>query len=526
MSNTMNICHADESSSSVVNDYDYGCQAMNIETNSTSGCLIEKRTTNDASSSTFCFSLTFYDGTATIKSVLHELRKLAMQAQVPVSSIEALCLCFHLEYTRVVTQEEMTRLLQAIIGFFPNLERLFLEGSLMPVWQHTMVEEGADGEEEEEEEEPLRGTEIFIHTLTAALQPKANPSSLTHLHLDSLEINGTASDFFHLAHTVQSMQSLESVDMAFSAFVQVPVPDETRIYLLDPLVQALTTLPLLQKVALYGYEPLGCLHNATLIRLCQMSTLERLHLISFQLDDDHLALIGTVLGTSCHNSKEEEESNLIELHLDCRLNGQEGCPALANMFRNNKRLKEFSLFCGSLESDNLYTMFDGLGDSVTLERLQLFLKTPFDEASRQSLRAALSKNTSLITVDLHIPTSEKELLDEDVSFHTCLNAIGRGRLFSPDEDAPPSTATWWDLLMRSKEYPRLSYYFLSLNPAALCCLPATNSAAFVENDANTCNHDSNKSVKEECHAAYYFSHQTCKRRRLIDAAEGYAIQYD
>lgn len=209
-----------------------------------------------------------------------------------------------------------------------------------------------------------------LHLLNVLLSNHDAP--LRHVHLNCVSLFANTTDVEEMAHQLQSIpqrQLLESFHMSYCGLEMASTiePSTTTIATelgkdnqqgmhcsLDPIVNALSTLPNLQSIELWAFADgkLGTLQPRTLERLIRDSTkLQSLHLEGFILQDDHVQAIANALLSD--DTKENcPTTSLQRLDLHKLQEASIGSLVLAEALRYNTSLQYLELFLANSSMDN------------------------------------------------------------------------------------------------------------------------------------------------------------------------------
>jgi hypothetical protein len=277
-------------------------------------------------------------------------------------------------------------------------------------------------------------------------------TELEILYVYHLELSGDNDKFYSFARQLQLCETLKEV-----CFIdcQIDYRGETEnqsshISAFDPVIEALGKLPALQVAAIW-FNELGGLSTQALTSVCESTTIERLMILGFDINDERAS---TVFGALCSNHC------LKRLNLSCRL-GASGCKLLSLLLQSNSTLAKLKLEVdNTMTSDvDLVEVSRGLAINSTLNyfRISGLLGTVDMKQIELAFEQSLEKNVTLTAFSiLKISTPKLEL-------YLKLNRIGRGLWLR--QGAASGRDSWVKALTASNEDIECLFYIISTNPA-------------------------------------------------------------
>ncbi|CAB9524606.1 expressed unknown protein [Seminavis robusta] len=293
---------------------------------------------------------------------------------------------------------------------------------------------------------------VPITTLGAALRLA---TKLEVLYVYHLELSGDNQDFRMFAKNLQRCQSLKEVcfiDCQISSSdTEQPTNPQENTYLFDPIAHVLGSLPSLQVAAIWAND-LGQLTPQSLEKICGSSSIERLMILGFEVDDQQASVIFQALARN---------QRLRRLNLSCHL-GAQACRRLSQMLQNNTTLEKIKLDVENTVKSrkDMVEIAGGLALNPTLNYFRLAGQCSIGrkEVVEKAFESALERNLSLTAFTLldsgiHTPKME---------FFLKLNRSDRRSL---QQRESMERGPWIKALAASGGDIDCIFYFLSANPS-------------------------------------------------------------
>jgi len=351
---------------------------------------------------------------------------------------------------------------------------------------------------------------VQLLTIALSSQQGAGGRALEILELNHVNLTGTQEEFQRFYLALQNHPSLQVFSFSSSGCSSASS--------INPLLQALSQTPKLEKVVLYseqGRSPWGRLSGDSIGALCRSRTLKDLqHLVLYDsttatsnfFADEHTMALGQALSSSTtttfsSSNGDNDNAQLLqrdsalanfnkniiptsiqsthsfasssrieEIMISCWPLGHAGVEALCQMLCSNTSLRKVSMVIYELDEDNatqetctLPHLATALQSNTTLQQLELHGRNEIGKWMEESFLELLMQSNFTLT-HLKLFHDEALFLKPFLEFYLTLNRAGRALLL---RTAAPTKAEWVDSLCRVRDDLSCLFYLLSMNPLLL-----------------------------------------------------------
>lgn len=276
-----------------------------------------------------------------------------------------------------------------------------------------------------------------IEALLAVIQESAN---LEILYVYHLELHGDVSIFQSFATQLTQRHSMKEVcfiDCRLSTNQAASRPA------FDPVVRSLASLPSLKVVALWA-DDLGDISADSLTVLCQSSSIERLMIQGFPINDKDLSAM-------CHELERNE--NLRRLNVSCSL-GPSGCSSIAQMLQRNSNLEKLQIDFDEIDNEeDLIEIATGLKRNSTMNYLKFSGPGIVNDEILKAYESMLECNLCLRALSIF----DGCLKSTKIDFYLKLNSCGRQAVF---QARPEEWNAWFEALVNANGDIDCVFYFL------------------------------------------------------------------
>lgn len=342
------------------------------------------------------------------------------------SSATDVDICIHESFSLEISNDQAIHFFQLLVSTLPKLRRL----ELFP---------GVGGY-----------NAVPIEALGVAI---GHAHNLQSLYLYHIELSGEGGNFISLAENLQRHSSLKEFCIIDCQITENEISNE---HAFEPILRALGTISTLQVVALWASEDdsLGRLSNGSLATLCQSTSIQRLMLLKFNLQDQDIGQMFDALSTN---------QSMKRIYMSCSLKEQ-GSNRLVKMLQSNSTMQKLKLDLDSLDKPKcLLKVAEALETNTSLNYLKLCGGTINTEIEQAFLQMLEKKNFSLET--LLLPSVGSDLTAQ-MDFYLKVNRSGFRHII---REGTAHRSKWVEALISTNDDLDTSFYFLSMNPS-LCVL--------------------------------------------------------
>ena len=230
-------------------------------------------------------------------------------------------------------------------------------------------------------------------------------------------------------------------------------------FIMDPILQALATLPSLQTVSMKAASKghLGNVNSESIGALCRSVTVKDVSLDNLVLLNSHISAVSQALSLP--------NAILEDLYLNLTSELKINTTMLPEVLRHNKSLKKLQMRLSNQTDINnfLFNMATALKHNTTLKEFGVFGSIKMKDQVEEAFVEMLESNCILEA--LVMPSNHAGNRREKIDFLLYLNGRGRERLLRQSESI--NQDEWITLFANARHDINFVYYYLRIDPS-LC----------------------------------------------------------
>lgn len=243
---------------------------------------------------------------------------------------------------------------------------------------------------------------------------------IEHLQLGVLALEGTSADFQSVADALKGHSKLKSFDMSDFSLNDQSIS-------IDPIIEALSTMPNLEKVKLeVTYQKRGSLvgherakekvkvevSGPALATLCRSGSLRELHLCRLTLNLNDLEALADAIQTA---------PSLKRIALPHCLLNDYNVSGIARAIGHSTSLETVDLSCNHITDEGCIAIATALKGNTSVKLLRLWGNVKISNAGFNALAEMLESNCVLERVPLMAPNDYRNRIDTKVQQKTATN---------------------------------------------------------------------------------------------------------